>query len=126
MENLLSSLNSIPEYSIAVAVYVLGSFIALWCWYGIAIRLPHVIGGVTWLMMFAILLTPTVSAGNNAAIAPAIFGLIFGVLTKDQILMWSNLSYICLTLGLGLVVGYLYQRYRQNKAQTTQKNNTPL
>ena len=126
MENLLSSLNSIPEYSIAVVVYLLGSFIALWCWYGVAIRMPRLIGGVTWLIMFAILLTPTVSAGSNAALAPAVFGFIFGLLTKDQPLMWANLSYMLLTLGLGLVVGYLYHLYRQNKAQTRQNNNTPL
>ena len=82
MESLWALLNSIPEDSIAITVYLIGSLIALSCWYSIATRLPRLIGGITWLVMFAILLTPTVSAGTNASIAPAIFALIFGVLTK--------------------------------------------
>ena len=125
MEIILNSLNSIPEESIAVAVYLLGSLVALWCWYSIAMRLPRLIGGVTWLFMFAVLLTPTVSAGNNASLAPAIFGLIFGVLTKDHTLMWSNLSYILFTLGLGLLVGYCWTKYRLNQPNTSKTKITP-
>lgn len=124
MESLFANLNSIPEDTIAIVVYVLGSAIALWCWYSIAVRLPRLLGGVTWLIMFAILLTPTVSAGHNASIAPAVFGLIFGLLTKENMLVWTNLSYILFTLGLGLLVGYLWNHYHQQKMLDTTKNKT--
>ena len=122
MESLWALLNSIPEDSIAIMVYLVGSLIALSCWYSIAKLLPKPIGGVTWLIMFAILLTPTVSAGTNAAIAPAVFALIFGVLTKDDPLVWSNLSYIFLVLGLGLVVGFLWSKYQTKKAKIPANN----
>lgn len=110
-----SILDSVPEDSIAITVYVLGTLIALWCWAGIAKRLPAPIGGISWLMVFAILATPTISEGPNSAIAPAIFGLIFGILTKDSPLIWSNFALIMLVLGLGLIVGYSWSKYRANK-----------
>jgi hypothetical protein len=127
MNSFLSLLDSIPEDSIAVTVYVLGSIIILWAWYAIAKRLPKPLGGITWIIGFAILLTPTVSEGNNASIAPAIFGLLFGVLTKETALVWSNASLILFVVGLGLVVGYLWSRYTANKAKfVVRKNSSPL
>ncbi|NNH76108.1 hypothetical protein HLH17_00075 [Acinetobacter sp. ANC 5380] len=127
MNSFLSLLDSIPEDSIAVTVYVLGSIIILWAWYAIAKRLPKPLGGITWIIGFAILLTPTVSEGNNASIAPAIFGLLFGILTKETVLVWSNASLILFVVGLGLVVGYLWSRYTANKAKfVVRKNSSPL
>ena len=127
MNSFLSLLDSIPEDSIAVTVYVLGSIIILWAWYAIAKRLPKPLGGITWIIGFAILLTPTVSEGNNASIAPAIFGLLFGVLTKETVLVWSNASLILFVVGLGLVVGYLWSRYTAYKAKiVVRKNSSPL
>lgn len=124
MDSLWAVLDSIPEDSIAVTVYLLGSFIALLCWYGVAKRLPKLLGGMTWIIMFAILLTPTVSEGNNASIAPAIFGLLFGVLTKDQALVWANLSLILFVLGICMVLGYLWSKYTANKASNVVHNQT--
>lgn len=126
----LSMLDSIPEDSIAIAVYVLGTLIILWCWYSIAKRLPSPFGGITWVLVFAILATPTVSEGPNSAIAPAIFGLIFGVLTKDSPLIWSNFSLITFVVGIGLVAGFFWSKYIANKkslqSNTQSKISTPL
>ena len=127
MNSVMTGLDSIPETAIAVSVYLLGSAIILWCWYEIAKRLPNPLGGITWIVLFAILLTPTVSEGSNAALAPAIFGLLFGVLTKEMPLVWSNLSAILFVIGLGLLVGYFWSKYRYK--QTThkaKKNTSPL
>jgi hypothetical protein len=127
MESLWAALNSIPEDSIAITVYLVGSLIALSCWYSIARRLPKPIGGITWLFMFAVLLTPTVSAGTNAAIAPAVFALIFGVLTKDSALVGLNVTYIAVVLGLGFVVGFLWNKYKaKSSQQNSQNNSSPL
>ena len=115
MNGVVSVLDSIPESSIAITVYLGGAVIALLCWYGLMKRLPKTIGAIGWLIVFAILLTPTVSEGSNAAIAPAIFGLIFGVLTKDQPLVWLNLSLILFVVGIGLVLGYFWTKYNAAK-----------
>ncbi len=111
----LSVLDSIPEDSIAITVYVLGTLIILWCWYAIAKRLPSPLGGITWIVIFAILATPTISEGPNSAIAPAFFGLVFGVLTKDSPIIWSNFSLIAFVIGVGLCVGYFWSKYQANK-----------
>lgn len=116
---LLSSLDSVPEDSIAVTAYVGGTILVLWCWYSIAKRLPKLIGGVTWIVLFAILATPTISEGVNAGVAPAIFGLIFGVLTKEQPLIWSNLSLILFVTGLGLLIGYSWSKYSESRDTTS-------
>lgn len=127
MNSVMTGLDSIPETAIAVSIYLLGSVIILWCWYEIAKRLPNPLGGITWIVLFAILLTPTVSEGSNAALAPAIFGLLFGVLTKEMPLVWSNLSAILFVIGLGLLVGYFWSRYRlKQTTYTANKNTSPL
>ena len=127
MNSFLALIDSIPEDSIAITVYLLGSVIMLWSWYAIAKRLPKPFGGITWMVGFAILLTPTVSEGNNASIAPAFFGLLFGVLTKENALVWSNASLILFVVGLGLVVGYLWSQYTAKKAKfVVNKNSSPL
>lgn len=127
MNSFLALLDSIPEDSIAITVYLLGSVIMLWSWYAIAKRLPKPFGGITWMIGFAILLTPTVSEGNNASIAPAFFGLLFGILTKENALVWSNASLILFVVGLGLVVGYLWSQYTARKAKfVVNKNSSPL
>ena len=127
MNSFLALLDSIPEDSIAITVYLLGSVIMLWSWYAIAKRLPKPFGGITWMIGFAILFTPTVSEGNNASIAPAFFGLLFGILTKENALVWSNASLILFVVGLGLVVGYLWSQYTAKKAKfVVNKNSSPL
>lgn len=127
MDSLLSMLDAIPEETIAVTVYLLGSILVLACWYGIAIRLPKLLGGLSWIVVFAILLTPTASDGNNASVAPAFFGVVFGVLTKDTPLLLVNTSLILFVIGIGSVIGYLWKKYTSNKANMKlTKKNSPL
>ncbi len=115
MNQLFSFLDVIPEGVIALTAYGIGAIIALWCWWRLMRRLPTTFGAISWLIVFAILVTPTVSEGPNASVAPAIFGLLFGVLTKDSPLIWSNLSLILFVVGLGLVNGYCWSKYSTNK-----------
>ncbi|MEI2556626.1 hypothetical protein [Acinetobacter pittii] len=115
MNQLFSFLDVIPEGVIALAAYGIGAIIALWCWWRLMRRLPTTLGAISWLIVFAILVTPTVSEGPNASVAPAIFGLLFGVLTKNSPLIWSNLSLILFVVGLGLVIGYCWSKYSTNK-----------
>lgn len=127
MNGYVSVLDSIPEDSIAIAVYLIGSLIALLCWFGITKLIPKPIGGLLWIILFAVLLTPTVSEGPNSSIAPAIFGLLFGVLTKDQTLIWINASLILFVIGIGALLGYCWSNYRANKSESvSHQNRSPL
>lgn len=128
--NFLALLDSLPEDSVAITVYILGVLIILWCWYAIAKRLPTPLGGITWIIVFAVIATPTISEGPNSEVAPAIFGLLFGILTKDTPLIWSNSALIMFVMGLGLIMGYLWSKYKINKNtaahRTLAKKISPL
>lgn len=113
--HILSVLDQFPEENVAIIVYVTGAMIALWCWYRLMARMPNPIGGILWIIVFAILATPTISEGPNSELAPAIFGLIFGVLTKEHVLIWSNLSLILFVIGTGLLIGFCWSKYSANK-----------
>ncbi len=64
LNQLLSSLDAIPEEIIALTAYGVGAIIALWCWWRLMRRLPTTLGAISWLVVFAILVTPTVSEGT--------------------------------------------------------------
>src|SRR5690606_8548402 len=119
--------DSIPDQSIPVAVYLLGSLIALWCWYGVTKRLPQPTGGFLSIVAFAILLAPTLPERPYASIAPAIFGLLFGMLTKEQSLVWINASLILFVIGIGSVIGYCWSTYVSNKSNIrVHEKSSPL
>lgn len=127
--NFLDLLDSIPEDNIAISVYILGTLLILWCWYGVAKRLPSPLGGITWIIVFAVIATPTISEGPNSEVAPAVFGLLFGILTKDTPLIWSNLALIAFVIGIGLIAGFFWSKYKANKnmqQSTVAKNISPL
>lgn len=118
--NFLDLFDAIPEESIAVTVYILGAIIIMWCWTSIMRRLPKTLGGILWVVLFALIATPTISEGPNSELAPASFGLLFGILTKDSVLIWSNLSLILFVIGLGLMLGYWGSKYMAAKAKNEQ------
>jgi len=124
-DNFLSLFDSLPEDSIAITVYLLGGLIILSCWYGVVRRIVAPLGGILWIILFAIIATPTISEGPNSEIAPAAFGLLFGVLTKDSALVWANLSMILFVMGLGLLLGYLWSKYKTNQLKRA-KTVSPL
>ncbi len=113
MPDLFAFLDNIPEYNLAIAVYLGGSVFVLWLWYFIGKALPRPIGGMSWIFLFALLLSPTITEGTNAKIAPAIVGLMFGMLTDEKHLIWSNLVPILFVAGLGFFLGYLWSKYQQ-------------
>ena len=114
-DSFLSLLDSLPEDGIAITVYILGGLIILWCWYGVVKRLASPLAGILWIIVFAFVATPTISEGPNSEIAPATFGLLFGLLTKEYSLVWSNLSLILFVIGIGLLLGYSWSKYKANK-----------
>lgn len=108
-------MDSAAEYWLAVIVYLAGSGVALWLWRQVMRPLPHPFGGMGWMAVFAFLLAPTVTEGENGQIAPAAIGLLFGVISKDKELILSSLLPILLVMGLGFLLGFLIQRLRQER-----------
>ena len=111
----LSLFDGIPEDAIAITVYVGGTIVALWAWHQLTRRMPSPLGGILWIIVFALLATPTISEGDNAGLAPALIGLIFGVLTKDNTLIFSNASAILFVAGIGFLIGYCWSKYQAGR-----------
>ena len=109
----VSLFEGVPEYPLAVSVYIGGSVLALLIWLRVVRMLPHPVGAMSWVVMFAVLFAPTVTEGEDAQLAPAVIGLMFGVITKDQSLMLKSALPILLMIGLGFVLGFLYERLRR-------------
>jgi K+-sensing histidine kinase KdpD len=105
--------DGVPEYAMAVTVYLGGSALVLWLWWSIAQRLPRMMGGMSWVVLVAILLTPTVTDGANGQIATAVIGLIFGLIIKDPRLLLSNLLPMLLVIAVGFLIGFLVERMRR-------------
>lgn len=120
----MASLTVIPENIIAVSVYVAGAILVLLLWYLMTRPYPKFCAMSTWIV-FAFMVTTSISDGSNAAIAPAVFGLMFGIVTHDHNLMWVNLATILFVIGLGSVVGFFWLKFLQYKSQQT-KNTAPL
>ncbi|MEC7118859.1 MAG: hypothetical protein VXW65_03015 [Pseudomonadota bacterium] len=111
-----SLFEGVPEYPLAVSVYVGGSVLALLLWLRVVRALPRPIGGMSWVILFAILFAPTVTEGANAQLAPAAIGLIFAVITKDHVLMLQSALPILFLIGIGFLLGFLYERLRRTSA----------
>ncbi|MFB2537686.1 MULTISPECIES: hypothetical protein [unclassified Acinetobacter] len=114
----LSLFDGIPEATIAVTVYVGGTLLALYAWYGITRRIPSPFGGILWVILFAILATPTISEGENAGVAPAIIGVLFGILTKEKSLITNNIMLIALVMSIGFLVHFCWLKYKENLIKT--------
>lgn len=110
LHEVLSYLDIFPEGSIAIGAYVGGVVFTLLAWYWITKPYPRFCA-ISSLILFALIATPTVSEGSNAAIAPAICAVLFGTLTHDYGLALINLACMLFVVGLGLVVGYFWIKF---------------
>lgn len=124
LHHVTTLLDALPENIVAVSVYVVGAILVLLLWYLMTKPYPRFCALSTWIV-FAFIVTPNISEGSNAALAPAVFGLMFGILTHEHNLIWVNLGTILFVVGLGGVVGFLWLKFLQYKLRQP-KSTTPL
>lgn len=116
-QQVLSELDIFPADTLAISVYVIGAILVLTAWYFMTKSYPRFCF-VSTLIAFACIATPTVSEGTNASVAPAIFGLLFGVLTHDKQLILVNLGSILFIIGLGCLVRFCWNKWKNRQALT--------
>lgn len=97
-----------PE-KLPLIAYVSFSILALVLWWLVARLLPRTLAGLSWIILFAILLTPTTSLGTSPQIAPASVGVVYGVLLKDSAIIFNSLLPILVVITVGCVLGFLWQ-----------------
>lgn len=102
----------IPVTDLPLFTYVGGSAIVLFLWYLVARIIPRPLGGISWIVLCAILLTPGTSLGESTNIAPACVGVVYSVLISDYASALHNLLPIMAVIVAGLFLGFLWQLVR--------------
>ena len=101
--------DGVPPDLLPLYAYVGFSVIVLLLWLFIVRVLPKPFGGMSWLAVFAVLLTPTTALGDTGDIAPASIAVVYGILMKDMGLALSNLLPILVVFAVGLFLGFIWQ-----------------
>ncbi len=120
----------IPPDSLPLTAYVGFSIIVLLLWIVVVRVLPKTLAGLSWIILFAILLTPTSSLGTPPEIAPASIGVVYGILMKDPSIAFNALLPIMIVITVGCLLGFIWQFVRmgldKNKKTKTPPPATPV
>lgn len=110
-----------PPEMLPLYAYVGFSVIVLLLWLFIVKVLPSPLGGMSWLAVFAVLLTPSTAAGESGDIAPASIGVVYGILMKDPGLAMRSLLPILIVFSFGLVLGFIWQMIKSIVEKSSEK-----
>ncbi|WP_205760097.1 hypothetical protein [Moraxella lincolnii] len=102
----------VPAEQLPLYAYVGGSVLVLLLWILVVRALPKPIGGMSWVVLLAVLLTPGTAAGDSVELAPASIGVVYGLLTKDHTTALTSLLPIMVVIVVGLFLGFLWQLIR--------------
>lgn len=99
----------IPAEQLPTIAYLSFSAIVLLLWILVARIFPRTLGGLSWIILCAILLTPTTSLGPVPEIAPASISVAYGILLKDTAIIFNGLLPIMVVITVGCILGFFWQ-----------------
>lgn len=102
----------VPPADLPMYAYLGGVVIVLVLWLLVARVLPRPLGGMSWMMLFAVLLAPGTALGDPSVIAPASISVIYAIMMKDTAGAITNMLPILVVLVVGLFVGFVWQLIR--------------
>ena len=102
----------VPPADLPMYAYLGGVVIVLVLWLLVARMLPRPLGGMSWMMLFAVLLAPGTTLGDPSVIAPASIGVVYAIMMKDIAGAVANMLPILVVLVVGLFVGFVWQLIR--------------
>lgn len=124
---------NVPPADLPMYAYLGGSILVLLLWILVARMLPRPLGGMSWMMLFAVLLAPGTALSDPSVIAPASISVVYAVMMKDTTAAITNALPILVVLVVGLFIGFVWQlirgafdssldKARQRSAEDTQAN----
>lgn len=102
----------VPPADLPMYAYLGGVIIVLVLWLLVARMLPRPLGGMSWMMLFAVLLAPGTAIGDPSVIAPASIGVVYAIMMKDTTGAITGMLPILVVLVVGLFVGFIWQLIR--------------
>ncbi|WP_250162752.1 hypothetical protein [Psychrobacter sp. WY6] len=89
-----------------------GVVIVLVLWLLVARMLPRPLGGMSWMILFAVLLAPGTALGDPSVIAPASIAVVYAIMMKDTAGAITICCRYFVVLVVGLFVGFVWQLIR--------------
>lgn len=102
----------VPATELPMYAYVGGSIMVLLLWILVARMLPKPLGGISWVVLFAILFAPGTALGDPSVIAPASISVVYALMVKDIPGALANALPILVVLFVGLFLGFIWQLLR--------------
>ena len=102
----------IPPADLPMYAYLGGTLIVLVLWLLVARMMPRPLGGMSWMLLFAVLLAPSNALDDPGTIAPASIAVVYAILMKDFSGAIANMVPIMVVLVVGLFVGFIWQLIR--------------
>lgn len=102
----------VPPADLPMYAYLGGVVLVLVLWLLVARMLPRPLGGMSWMMLFAVLLAPGTAIGDPSVIAPASIGVVYAIMMKDTAGAVTHMLPILVVLVVGLFVGFIWQLIR--------------
>lgn len=102
----------VPPADLPAYAYIGGGIVVLALWVLVARILPRPLGGISWVMLFAVLFAPGTALNDPSTIAPASISVVYAVMMKDMAAAASNTLPILVVLVVGLFIGFVWQLIR--------------
>jgi len=102
----------VPPADLPMYAYVGGSVIVLLLWLLVARMLPKPLGGISWVILFAVLFAPGSALNEPGVIAPASISVVYAVMMKDIAGAITNALPILVVMAAGLFLGFIWQLLR--------------
>ena len=104
--------SGVPADDLPMYAYLGFSIIVLLLWILIARIMPRPLGGMSWMILFAVLLAPGTALSDPSTIAPASISVVYAVMMKDTAGAVANALPVLVVLVAGLFVGFVWQLIR--------------
>ena len=111
----------VPPADLPMYAYLGGAVLVLVLWILVARVLPKPLGGMSWMVLFAVLLAPGTALGDPSELAPASISVVYAVMMKDYAGAVANMLPILVILVAGLFVGFVWQLIRSAFASSLDK-----
>jgi len=111
----------VPPADLPMYAYLGGAVLVLVLWILVARVLPKPLGGMSWMVLFAVLLAPGTALGDPSELAPASISVVYAVMMKDYAGAVANMLPILVILVAGLFVGFVWQLIRGAFASSLDK-----
>lgn len=92
--------------------YLGGAAVVLALWVLVARMMPRPLGGMSWMVLFAVLLAPGTALSDPSTLAPASISVVYAIMMKDMAGAVSNSLPVLVVLVLGLFIGFIWQLIR--------------